>query len=221
MHELRPSARDRAASDGPRSSGTSRKPVAAPGMLRKPLLADPTAVALLVACLNAGAGSAFARTAPDPVNNPTIDYVAPERSRTRAALPENMPAIPAETSLEGFEVSATSRNRFGVDPASMLILDRRIVQYTVVITSPSGVRNIAYEAIDCAQGRAALLAIGRDGQGWSPVARPDWRPVFEGDTVNSHRRELARAWCAGSGTSEGAAGDLLRRLRITPQHYRY
>jgi len=177
----------------------------------------------------AGAFAALAALAPgvlaqqvaDPVNNPTIDYVAPERKKVEAALPDPMPAIPADGALEAFEVSATSRNRFGVDPASILVLDRKIVQYTIVVTSPSGVRNIGYEALDCGQGRAALLAIGRDGQGWSPVARPDWRPVIDGDTLNAHRRELARMWCAGSGTSDGTPRALLRRLEVTPQHYRY
>ncbi len=145
-----------------------------------------------LAALFAAAPGAFAQSIPDPVNNPTIDYVAPERKKVEAALPEKMPPIPAEGATKSFEVSATTRNRFGVDPASILILDRRIVQYTVVITSPSGVRNIGYEALDCGNGRAALLAIGRDGQGWSPVARPDWRPVVAGDTLTAHRRELAR-----------------------------
>lgn len=174
-----------------------------------------------LAALFAAAPGAFAQSIPDPVNNPTIDYVAPERKKVEAALPEKMPPIPAEGATKSFEVSATTRNRFGVDPASILILDRRIVQYTVVITSPSGVRNIGYEALDCGNGRAALLAIGRDGKGWSPVARPDWRPVVAGDTLNAHRRELARMWCAGAGTSDGTARELLRRFDLTPQHYRY
>lgn len=183
--------------------------------------AAPGRAALAPALLAALVSStAFAQT-PDPVNNPTIDYVAPERKKVEAALPETMPPIPAEGATKAFEVSATSRNRFGLDPASILVLDRRIVQYTIVITSPSGVRNIGYEAIDCGNGRAALLAIGRDGQGWSPVSRPDWRPVVAGDTLNAHRRELARTWCAGSGTSDGTPRELLRRLDITPQHYRY
>lgn len=184
-------------------------------------LARAAFAALAVPVLFAAAPGALAQSTPDPVNNPTIDYVAPERKKVEAALPKEMPAIPADDALKTFEVSATSRNRSGVDPASILILDRRIVQYTIVITSPSGVRNIGYEALDCGQGRAALLAIGRDGQGWSPVARPDWRPVVAGDTLNSHRRELARMWCAGTGTSDGTPRELLRRIDLTPQHYRY
>ena len=162
-----------------------------------------------------------AQPAPDPVNNPTIDYVAPERKQVQARLPDPMPGIPAAGQLKTFEVSAVSRNRFGIDPASLQVLDSRIAQYTIVVTSPSGVRNIGYEAIDCSRGRAALLAIGRDGEGWSPVARPDWRPVSDGDTVNSHRRELAKLWCSGAGTSDPTPGGLLRRFDLTPQHYRY
>lgn len=169
----------------------------------------------------APATALHAQSAVDPVNNPTIDYVAPERKQVQARLPDPMPAIPATSALKTFEVSAVSRNRFGIDPASLQVLDSRIAQYTIVVTSPSGVRNIGYEALDCSRGRAALLAIGRDGEGWSPVANPDWRAVSDGDTVNSHRRELAKLWCAGAGTSDRTPGGLLRRFDVTPQHYRF
>jgi len=200
-------------------AGASRAPVsrAAIAPARMAALVSSAAFGTLAVL----APGAFAQSTPDPVNNPTIDYVAPDRKKVEAALPDTMPPIPAAGATKAFEVSATSRNRFGVDPASIVVLDRRIVQYTIVITSPSGVRNIGYEAIDCGNGSAALLAIGRDGQGWSPVARPDWRPVVAGDTLNAHRRELARMWCAGAGTSEGNPRALLRRFDVTPQHYRY
>jgi hypothetical protein len=181
---------------------------------------SPKRAAALIAALALPAVLA-AQPIVDPVNNPTIDFVAPERKRVEARLPDPMPNIPASAALKGFEVSAVSRNRFGVDPASVLVLDTRIVQYTMVVTSPSGVRNIGYEALDCARGQAALLAIGRDGEGWQPVSTPDWRPVSDGDTVNSHRRELAKLWCAGSGTSETTPRALLRRFDVTPQHYRF
>ncbi|MFA7664761.1 MAG: CNP1-like family protein [Burkholderiaceae bacterium] len=167
------------------------------------------------------AGGASAQRIDDPVNDPRIDYVAPERKAVSAALPDPMPAIPAERALKAFEVSATSRNRFGIDPASLQIRSHRIVQYTLVITSPAGVRNIGYEALDCSKGQAALLAIGRDGEGWTAVTKPTWRPVGAGDTVNAHRLVLARLWCQGAGTSDGTPGGLLQRFDITPQHYRY
>ncbi|MCM5570718.1 CNP1-like family protein [Burkholderiaceae bacterium FT117] len=167
------------------------------------------------------AGAAAAQPSLDPVNNPTIDYVAPEPDRVNAALPEAMPALPPEKGLKRIEVSATTRNRFAVDPASVSVLGRKIVQFTIVATSPSGVRNIGYEAIDCSRGQAALLAIGRDGKGWTPVGRPMWRPITADDTVNGYRRELARAWCEGAGTASDKPADMMARLDLVPQQYRY
>ena len=175
---------------------------------------------LLAACLLL-AGPALAQRAADPVNNPTIEYDAPERKDVEAMLPDPMPAIPADDALKEVTVSATTRNRFGIDPASIAVFGNRIVQFTMVVTSPNGVRNIGYEAIDCGNGQGALLAIGRDGHGWSPVAKPAWRPLFTGDTVNAHRRELARAWCEGTGTAGAEPRALLRRLDTLPQQYRY
>ena len=174
---------------------------------------------VLVAALSWGTACARQKTV-DPVNEPTIDYVAPAQQKIDAELPDPMPPIPEAAALREFEVSATTSNRFGIDPASLLVRGKRIVQFTLVVTSPRGVRNIGYEAIDCQRGEVRLLAIGRDGQGWSPVQTISWRPVRNGDTVNAQYRELARSWCDGGGAA-GAAPELLRRLNTEPPRYRY
>lgn len=165
--------------------------------------------------------TAAAQTPSDSIYTRPSDYVAPERDKTTAALPEPMPAIPADSALKAFELGTNDRNRFGVDPASILVFDHRLIQYTIVITSPQGVRNIGYEALDCSQGRGALLAIGRDSHGWSPVTKPSWQPVASSDRLNGHRRVLARLWCAGDGTADGNARGLLRRFDQTPEYYRF
>ena len=164
------------------------------------------------------AAPAAAQSSPDPVNNPTIDYDAPERERIDAQLPHPMPAIPATSALREFQAGATSPNTFGVDPASLNVRGKRIVQFTLVVTSPRGLRNIGYEALDCERGQVRLLATGRDGGGWSPVGAGSWRPVRNGDTVNGHYRELYRSWCDG-GKLAGAPRELLRRLDAVPQRY--
>lgn len=157
---------------------------------------------------------------PDPINEPTIDFQAPAKKRLTTELPDPMPAIPPASALRGFQVSATTQNSFGIDPDSLLVRDGRTIQYTVVITSPRGVRNIRYESIDCEQGKVALLAIGRDGAGWTPASAVNWRAVVRGDFVNAHHYELARSWCRG-GSAAGEPGELLRRLTTVPERYLY
>ncbi|MFP5405257.1 MAG: CNP1-like family protein, partial [Gammaproteobacteria bacterium] len=156
--------------------------------------------------------------APDPVNNPTIDYDAPERERAQAALPDPMPPIPEDAALRAFYVSPTTTNTFGIDPASVRVLGHRVIQFTLVVTSRRGVRNIGYDAIDCESGQFQMLAIGRDGEGWSPVRNPQWRALRTGDTVNDQYRELSRSWCDG-GAAAGEPRELLRRLDAVPERY--
>ncbi len=180
--------------------------------------------ALIVAAAFAVIGCSAARSrapAADPVNNPTIDFSAPERDSVRAALPEPMPAIPADSALHPFQVSATTTNTFGIDPASLRVLGHRIVQFTLVVESPGGVRNIGYDAIDCETGRFQMLAIGQDGQdgeGWSTVHDPQWRGWLTGDTVNAQYRELSRSWCDGRAVA-GQPAELLHRLDTLPARY--
>ena len=165
----------------------------------------------------AGCGGT-ARRAPDPVNHPTIDYDAPERQRAQPALPDSMPPIPEDGKLRSFYVSPTTTNSFEVDPASLRVIGHRIIQFTLVATSRRGVRNISYDAIDCESGQFQMLALGRDGEGWSQVSKPQWRAVRTGDTVNDPYRELARTWCDG-GAAAGEPAELLRRLDAVPQRY--
>ena len=189
-------------------------------MRRRTLAGWIVGAALPAASLAPGAQSAAQAPADDPVNDPTIDYVAPDRPQVRAGLPDPMPPIPDSEALREFSVSAASSNRFGVDPASLHVIGKRFIQFTLVVTSPRGVRNIGYEAIDCERHESALMATGRDGAGWSPVQPVSWRPLNRGDTVNPAQRELARSWCEG-GVAAGAPRELLRRLAAVPPRYRY
>jgi len=188
--------------------------------VKRHALAPRVAGAALTAALLVPGAQSAAQAPADPVNNPTIDYEAPERPRVYAGLPDPMPPIPESDTLREFSVSATSSNSFGVDPASLQVIGKRFIQFTLVVTSPRGVRNIGYEAIDCESRESALLATGRDDTGWSPVQPVNWRPLSRGDTVNPAQRELARSWCEG-GAAAGEPRELLRRLAAVPQRYRY
>jgi hypothetical protein len=179
-----------------------------------------TAAAGFAALLMSGwllAGGAIAQTSPDPVNNPKIDFFAPTQADVAALLPDPMPAIPADRALKDFQASAATSNRYGIDPASVVVRDLKVIQFTLVITSPRGARNITYEAIHCERRETMLMAIAGP-QGWSALKSPRWRPVPIGDTLNSHLRELDRTWCEG-GTAVAPASDLPGRLQAPSRQY--
>jgi hypothetical protein len=80
-----------------------------------------------------------------------------------------------------FTVTANQFMVYGVDPASISISDSdSVVRYVVVATSQSGVRNVMYEALQCARGEVKTYArMAPGGGGWQVVKDPQWRPVSE------------------------------------------
>jgi hypothetical protein len=79
-----------------------------------------------------------------------------------------------------FTVTANQFMVYGVDPASISISSGdSVVRYVVVATSQSGVRNVMYEALQCARGEVKTYARMSPGGQWQPVTDPQWRSVFE------------------------------------------
>ena len=74
------------------------------------------------------------------------------------------------------KLEAPSDFRYFVDAQSVSVGADRIVRYTMVARSPSGVENITFEGLRCS-GEYRIYAVGLPGEGaWS--GRPgDWRPV--------------------------------------------
>ncbi len=147
---------------------------------------------------------------PDVKAVPSDVWRPPQQVLSR--LPEKMPAHPEPGKTIEFYVTPTTSNRFSIDPASISFDGEKVARMTVVVVSPSGARNISYEAFRCDQTDRALLAIGRPDGGWSPVANPSWRPVSSGDMVNRHYVELWRSACDGRAVARSVP-DLLERLQ--------
>ena len=79
-----------------------------------------------------------------------------------------------------FTVTANQFMEYGVDPASISISSSdSVVRYVVVATGKSGVRNVMYEALQCARGEVKTYARMSPGGQWQPATDPQWRSVFE------------------------------------------
>jgi len=138
-----------------------------------------------------------------------------ERPPIEATIPDPMPAQPADGALLEFYVSPATTNRFSVDPSSLGVDDGRLVRFTLVVTSRSGARNVAYEAIRCDTGERRLLAVGRADGTWSISKSTSWRPVNLGESVNRHMMELYVRVCDGGRSRVNSPQEFAARLRDT------
>ena len=122
-----------------------------------------------------------------------------------------LPAFPKKESLIEFDVGPTSDFRFFVDPASLTVTDG-VVRYTVVARSPSGVENIAYEALRCDNGQYRMYAAGRPDGTWVARLTP-WRTYPRG-AANGWHHVLAREYfCQSNRESVSTAKEALDALR--------
>jgi hypothetical protein len=123
-----------------------------------------------------------------------------------------LPAAPGAQAGIEFPVSVLTSNRFAIDPDALILQQGRLVRFTLIVTSSSGVRNVSHEAIRCAQAQRRLLAIGLADGTWSPVRSSTWQPVNVGATVNRAHAELMARWCSGGQLTGRDAKALLRLL---------
>ena len=134
-----------------------------------------------------------------------------------ADLPNPMPAVPKPEDTVEFYVSPVTTNRFAIDPASLRVERERVVQFTLIVTSASGVRNVSYEALRCDRGDQRLLAIARADGSWSVLRNSQWRHLNTEDTVNRHHPELFARLCSGGAAASLDAARLVQRLRSGPE----
>jgi len=135
---------------------------------------------------------------------------------TEVTLPDPMPGVPPAEQTIGFYVSPTTTNRFAVDPRSIGIDGGKVVRFTLIVTSRSGVRNVSYEAFACDRAEQRLLAIARSDGSWSVLRDSRWRPLNIDDTVNRQMPELYRRFCAGGAAAGTTPKALVARLHSEP-----
>jgi hypothetical protein len=86
------------------------------------------------------------------------------------------PAYPAASELIEFYVGPTVAFKFFIDPRSISVGRDKVVRYTLVARSPTGVENVSYEGMRCPD-QYRIYALGRPEQkAWS-VRPGDWRPI--------------------------------------------
>jgi len=112
-----------------------------------------------------------------------------------------------------FDVSQASSLVYGVDPATLRISKDGVLSYVMVATSASGARNALYEGIRCVTGEFKTYARYSPSGAWVPVARPEWRSMFD-NMPSKHALALARAGGCDSATQASSVNELIRLLKL-------
>jgi hypothetical protein len=127
----------------------------------------------------------------------------------------SLPAYPEDAALIEFRPRGNSKNRFYVDRNSVSLGADRVVRYTAVIKSSSGVANVSYEGLRCKTSEYKVYAYGTRNGTWTNAHESKWQDV--GRANASYRYSL---WVDYLCDSEAVGGrnakDLIARLKGDP-----
>jgi hypothetical protein len=116
-----------------------------------------------------------------------------QQDKLRGGESVALPALPKDENLIEFWVTNSSAFRFFIDAASLSVGNDHIVRYTLVARSPSGVANVSYEGMHCAESKYAIYAYALGGK-WT--ARPtEWKPIEQRAVQRWHDELRFRYFC--------------------------
>ena len=124
------------------------------------------------------------------------------------AYPENDRLLELPADLPGYDF------RVFIDPESLSVGQDRVVRYTLVTVSSSGVRNISYEGLHCGSNRYRRYAYG-SGDAWSPIEAAPWQRVSN-IGMEHYRHVLYWDYLCNPLRPNLDAAAMLKRLRNPP-----
>jgi hypothetical protein len=122
------------------------------------------------------------------------------------------PAYPRDPNLIEFYQSAVATMRYYIDSASVQSLYKQgEVRYTLVVRSPSGAKNVSYEAIRCA-GTYRVIATGNADGTWNTRAG-EWRDIVRRADMEAQSTLARQFFCPHRDPIQSSAEgiDALRR----------
>nr|WP_193727568.1 CNP1-like family protein [Paraburkholderia franconis] len=126
---------------------------------------------------------------------------------------DTLPPMPQPGNLLPFTVSQNTTLQFALDAKSLTVDDDGVVRYTVVITSPSGARNVNYEGIRCQDYSWKLYAgLNADHDDWDRTVENDWTRIENGD-LNAYHASLYQDYFCSSKMPTGKADAILTNIR--------
>jgi hypothetical protein len=126
---------------------------------------------------------------------------------------DTLPPLPQAGDLLPFNVSQNTPLQFAIDAKSLTVDSDGVVRYSIVITSPSGARNVNYEGIRCEDYQWKLYAgLNADHDGWDRTVQNDWSRIQNGD-LNAYHAALYQDYFCTSKMPTGKADAILNNIR--------
>lgn len=170
--------------------------------------------AALVGALCAVSTTAFAQlTAEKFTNANSLGDLLFDRSDDWKEKPiSSLPPLPSDKDLLPFDVSTASRLNYQIDSKSISVGSDGVIRYTVVISSPSGARNIRYEGIHCSDYRWRLYSgANSDGTSWDN-ASTDWARIG-GSDLNGYHAALFNDYFCDNKIPVARANNIVQSIR--------
>jgi hypothetical protein len=182
-------------------------------MYRPPFISVPLVPALYACLMTCVALTVQAESMPredGPVGFPSAP--AQEEAWKEQALA--LPPYPEQDHLLELDIDTGANPfRYYLDPASLSTGNDRVVRFTTVIVSPSGVWNVTYEGLHCGERTHRRLAYGAGGE-WRLLPESPWQPV-SGSGTQRYRKVLYEKYMCPPAEPYRNADQILRRLRAS------
>jgi len=127
-------------------------------------------------------------------------------------LQAQMPNAPVDADLLAFEIEGRPGYRYALDRKSLTTGSDGVTRYSVVITSPSGVRTINFEGMRCATGERKIYAFGRADGSWSKNRAARWDAIRARVPGSYHSTLFHDFLCAG-GEGTASVEQIVQRLK--------
>jgi len=131
----------------------------------------------------------------------------------------SLPARPQADHLMPFKVFETPDYKYYLDSSSLNISGGdNVVRYTVVVETPSGIKNVFYEGIRCDTQEYKMYATALWGADLSPLTEPPWSPVTQkGSGV--YRYDLFKYYFCHYSIIRGSKDDILQLIEYPPDNF--
>jgi hypothetical protein len=125
-----------------------------------------------------------------------------------AKMPEGLPS----SELKPFFVSKNTPLSFAIDAQSLSIGKDDVIRYVLVITSPTGAKQVNYEGLRCETYEWRLYATLQGEGHWVKTPNSRWQAI-KGSTYNRYHSALAQDAFCENGIARKNIPEILRLLQ--------
>ncbi|HEV3104287.1 MAG TPA: CNP1-like family protein [Trinickia sp.] len=172
-------------------------------------------IALALACVAGGVLLSACSHAPtNKDDDGAFTYLLDRKSNWTENKVDTLPPLPQASNLIAFDVSLNTPLKFFVDAKSLTVDTDGIVRYSVVVTSPSGARNVNYEGIRCDTYEWRLYAgLNASHDGWDRTVENDWQRIENGD-LNAYHASLYQDYFCENKMPTGSTKSIVDNMRL-------